>query len=217
MSAQHNNNRESRRPLPLGRGRQTTAIAPGRFKERLEISFREWADGYYIERDYSTLAKLAKIGDQAGRLLIINQQRDVANDWTALYMLTTLDDNQIAQIEGPISQRTFKNVHVANNSGNDEWYTPKEYVDSARKVMGSIDTDPASCKTAQAWIKSGIYYDEKSDGLKQKWSGNVWLNPPYSQPLIANFSEALCIRHAAAKHPSRITSRRSRDRGPWLP
>jgi len=26
------------------------------------------------------------------------------------------------------------------------------------------------------------YYDKQSDGLKSKWWGNVWMNPPYSEP-----------------------------------
>ena len=33
------------------------------------------------------------------------------------------------------------------------------------------------------------YYD--NDGRKQSWNGNVWMNPPYSQPLIAEFIQLL--------------------------
>lgn len=30
-------------------------------------------------------------------------------------------------------------------------------------------------------------YNEFDDGLAQKWEGRVWLNPPYSRPLISKF------------------------------
>ena len=67
------------------------------------------------------------------------------------------------------------------SSDSNEWYTPGEYIESARSVMGSIDVDPASCQSANETVKAGIYYDESSDGLVQEWHGNVWLNPPYGR------------------------------------
>ena len=63
--------------------------------------------------------------------------------------------------------------------GHAEYYTPPEIVEMARKIMGGIDIDPCSNKHAQKYVKAGRYFTEKEDGLKQEWSGNVWLNPPY--------------------------------------
>jgi phage N-6-adenine-methyltransferase len=84
-----------------------------------------------------------------------------------------------------------KSAHVSNNSGENEWYTPLIYIDSARKVMKTIDLDPASSETANKNVKAKNYNTEKINGLDMDWTGNVWLNPPYSQPLIKQFSEKL--------------------------
>ena len=166
-------------------------------KENISISFRKWADEYYIERDYSTLAKLVKIGDQADRMLLINNQHEVSNDWNALYKLTTLSDDDIAQIEGPISQKTLKITHVSNNSGNNEWYTPPEFIEAARTVMGGINLDPASCIIANNTVRADRFFDEDSDGLNQKWVGRIWLNPPYAQPLVGQFINKVCDEYMA--------------------
>lgn len=88
--------------------------------------------------------------------------------------------------------REGKHVHVSSNSGNDEWYTPPEFIESARMAMGSIDTDPASCEVGQSNVQAVTYFTKDDDGLSQEWSGNVWLNPPYSKELIGNFVATAC-------------------------
>lgn len=81
--------------------------------------------------------------------------------------------------------------HVANNSGDNEWFTPAEYIEAARSVMGSIDLDPASNDFANQTVKASVYYTEENDGLTKAWSGNIWMNPPYSSSLIKKFVEKL--------------------------
>lgn len=76
-------------------------------------------------------------------------------------------------------------------SGDDEWYTPPEIVDAARRCMGGIDLDPASNEWAQSWISAGRYFTEEDDGLEKEWSGRVWMNPPYSRGLIGKFVNKL--------------------------
>lgn len=81
--------------------------------------------------------------------------------------------------------------HVVNNSKDDEWYTPSQYIEAAREVMGTIDLDPASNDFANETVKATTYYTEETDGLAQKWFGNIWMNPPYSTALLSRFAEKL--------------------------
>lgn len=85
-------------------------------------------------------------------------------------------------------------AHVSHNSGENEWYTPAEFVESARAVMGSIDCDPASSEVANKTVKAKIFYTKDDDGLSKTWGGCVWMNPPYAQPLIAHFAEAVSAK-----------------------
>ncbi len=70
---------------------------------------------------------------------------------------------------------------LIHQSKSNEWYTPLEYIEAARAVMGSIDLDPASNEYANKTIMAGKYYTKEEDGLTAHWFGNIWLNPPYGK------------------------------------
>jgi hypothetical protein len=68
---------------------------------------------------------------------------------------------------------------INQDSGNFEYYTPIEFVNAAREVMGSIDLDPASSEQANERIKALRFYSES--GLDKPWFGDVWMNHPFSR------------------------------------
>lgn len=105
--------------------------------------------------------------------------------------LADMDAEPETNTPAKIVDEVLNRPHVANNSGNNEWYTPADYVELARKVMGSIDLDPASTEKANEVVQATTYYNESNDGLQHEWFGNVWLNPPYSSNLIGKFTSKL--------------------------
>lgn len=63
-----------------------------------------------------------------------------------------------------------------HSSASNEHYTPPDVVEAARKWMGGIDLDPASCEEANRTVKAARYCSV--GGLALWWSGRVFLNPP---------------------------------------
>lgn len=88
-----------------------------------------------------------------------------------------------------------RKAFVANNSGNNEWYTPPEFIASARTVLGEIELDPATSEIANETVKAQEYFTEQDDALSLDWPpGKIWMNPPYASGLIGPF----CDKYADA-------------------
>lgn len=90
-------------------------------------------------------------------------------------------------------------AHVAQSTGETEWDTPLEFIQSAKQVMGNIDIDPASNEQANERIQANTFYTAKDNGLDKNWHGNVWMNPPYAQPLITKFCKKLVEKYESGK------------------
>lgn len=107
-------------------------------------------------------------------------------------------DQQKQAAEKLIAGKSIKS-HVAQATGKMEWYSPPPYVEAARAWMGSIDLDPASSEIANQIVQAADFYTAKDDGLQMIWRGKVWLNPPYSHPLVDQFSEAIAQKYIAGE------------------
>lgn len=141
----------------------------------------------------STIAELDTLGITKKESSIFKQISNIPQEDFDSFIVEKKEavDNAVSELTTAGMLRLAKGAHVSNNSGENEWYTPLCYIESAKNVMGSIDLDPASSAAANKNVKAKKYFDEKSDGLKQKWAGNIWMNPPYAQPLIFDFISKL--------------------------
>lgn len=113
-------------------------------------------------------------------------------------------------------QKATTAAHIGADEDGDEWCTPREYVEAARSVMGGIDLDPASSHTAQETVDALAYYTKQDDGLSKEWTGRVWLNPPYSFPLVERFVDKAIQQHAAGKIASAVVLVNASTDGAWF-
>jgi phage N-6-adenine-methyltransferase len=73
------------------------------------------------------------------------------------------------------------------SSATPEWATPQNLFDDLNAEFGPFDLDP--CATSDN-AKCERFFTKDQDGLAQKWSGRVFMNPPYGRGIGAWMKKA---------------------------
>lgn len=153
-----------------------------------DIDYRRLADYAWVSRQYNFSVRTEKLSWSHHRVAapVPESQRgewlDKAEEegWSKDTLRQNLQD------AGLLEHKEM--AHVGHNSGNNEWYTPTDYIEAARSVMAGIDLDPASSDIANKAVQATTYYTSEDDGLSFQWKGRVWMNPPYAADLIGKFT-----------------------------
>jgi transcriptional regulator with XRE-family HTH domain len=82
----------------------------------------------------------------------------------------------------PGERRKFS-VNQGNSTGNNYWETPPELAHALTAAVGGFDLDPcaATSDRRKARVKAKILLTATDDGLSARWTGRVFVNPPYSR------------------------------------
>lgn len=93
-------------------------------------------------------------------------------------MLTKANKNKLAYIGSK------PGVTAKAKRDSDSWFTPPEYLDSVRTVMGSIDLDPFTSKRANEIVGAKNIFTTDNSAFENDWKLDegirVFMNPPYS-------------------------------------
>lgn len=103
-------------------------------------------------------------------------------------------------------------VHHSSDTG--EWYTPKHIIAAVVETLGAIDLDPCS-NPGEPAIPAARHFTYVDDGLKQEWSGRVYMNPPYGRG-IGDWTEKLRLAHEAGEVPEAVALVPARTDTGWM-
>ena len=118
--------------------------------------------------------------------------------------------SQLSLIEEPLE----KNPRHLSNSN--EHHTPPMIVEAARKALGTIDLDPASCVEANDQrVKAEKFYSAEDNGFEKEWNGTIFLNPPgghcdeHGVSVVRRAKEWCCSDSCNHKHNGVVSSQKA--------
>jgi len=99
---------------------------------------------------------------------------------------------------------------------NDECYTPLWYMDLVRKVLGTIQLDPASCYEANKLVQAKKIYTKADKGQFAPWDRErIFCNPPYSQPEATEFADRAVVEYLVDTNKEIIFLQNSQTGSDW--
>jgi phage N-6-adenine-methyltransferase len=78
------------------------------------------------------------------------------------------------------TEQTHLKVHFS--SQKIEWATPQALFDDLDAEFG-FEVDVCATDATDANAKCAAFFTKDDDGLKQKWTGVCWMNPPYGRAI----------------------------------
>lgn len=176
----------------LTSGQLATGLSNAEASEKLNVGERSIRRAKQVQKEgIEDLQKSVEAGNVS-----VSAASDIAK-LTPEQQKIVLKDLDKKLIKERFEEIKKENVLVSKYTGNEEWYTPKKYIDMAREVMGEIDLDPASNDYANKTVNATTYYTKEDDGLNKDWKGRIWLNPPYSS-IISKFIDKICNSNVEA-------------------
>ncbi len=168
------------------------------------VAFSDVTAGKYmkIAAGWPKIAGAATQGEALDQLNSERSKSEPPSDFNQSTIDTPPEPN--SEIEEEEGEEESSKPHVAQNTGEHEWYTPPAYLEAARAVLGTIELDPASSDIAQRTVQATVYHTKETNGLAQHWSGKTWMNPPYQAGLIDQFTAKLCGHVEAGDVPEAI-------------
>lgn len=103
-------------------------------------------------------------------------------------------------------------VHFSSETP--EHYTPAIVVDAVLKCLGAIDLDPCSNSSTAPNIPADAHYTQEDNGLRQRWAGRVYMNPPYGRE-ISEWVQKLVDAYETGAVPSAIALVPARTDTQW--
>ena len=94
-------------------------------------------------------------------------------------------------------------VPTSKPRDSDSWFTPPEYLDSVRAVLGEIELDPFTSAEANEIVRATRIFTQEHSAFDHEWHrgkpARVFMNPPYSAGLCARavnrFIDQLTLGH----------------------